>query len=71
MSTNTAHLHVICDISHAAEPKDAHVTSVPLCGGELPDLTSDELYCKHLRIVNVTNESKDLEGERKEIQGCR
>lgn len=39
---------------------------VPFCGGILPDLTSDEFNCKHLRVVYITDESKHLKGDETE-----
>lgn len=43
--------------------KCMHYISVPFCGGELPDLTSDEFNCKHLRVVDITDEGKYLKGD--------
>lgn len=40
-----------------------HYVCVPFCGGEFPDLASDEFNCKHLRVVYITDESKYLKGD--------
>lgn len=54
-------------MDHRAVEKSVCTTStVPFCGGILPDLTSDEFNCKHLRVVYVTDESKYLKGEKTE-----
>ena len=44
---------------------------VPFCGGELPDLTSDEFNCKHLRVLYVADESKYLKREETEDKSGR
>lgn len=45
------------------QDKCMHYIRVPFCGGELPDLTSDEFNCKHLRVVDITDEGKYLTGD--------
>lgn len=45
--------------------------SIPFCGGELPDLPSDEFHCKHLRVVYVTDESKYLRGDETEDKSVK
>lgn len=37
---------------------------IPFRGGKLPDLTSDEFNCKHLRVVYITDKSKYLKGDK-------
>lgn len=34
--------------------------SLPFCGAKLSDLTSDELNSKHLRVLCITDEGKNL-----------